>query len=66
MFDELVTDLYEYIDILRYSPEIEITRGAIADELDIIIGRRFGSEKVKELHRKLCTCRRRMEQSKLE
>jgi len=61
MFDELLTDLYEYIDILRYSPETETARGAIADELDIIISKRFGSEKAKEIHRRLCACRRKLE-----
>lgn len=61
MFDELMTDLYEYIDILNYYPETITTRGAIASELEIIIGKRFGSEKAKELHKKMCKCMRKFE-----
>lgn len=65
MFDELVADLYEYIELLSYKPETETTRGVIAKELELIIGRRFSTNNAMELHKKLCACRRKMNNSKI-
>lgn len=59
MDDDLMYKLYDYIDPLRYNPEVQTSRGAIASELEIILNTKFANQKATEVYKKLIICRKR-------
>lgn len=64
MDDDLMYKLYDYIDILRYNPEVQTSRGAIASEIEIILNTKFANQKTADLYKKLIICRKRCRDTK--